>query len=139
MDQEFAIARKMLCLGNRMVNNRSADIETLELTPVQAESLHYFHDNPGGNAAGLKSWLKVSHQAARALVERMRTKGFLRVDDSDSDGRSRAVYLSERGEEAYAAIEKYGHRMGLTMLEGFSAEEKKQLGTMLDRMLSATE
>ena len=49
------------------------------------------------------------------------------------------VTRDDLGEEAYAAIEKYGHRMGLAMLEGFSAEEKKQLGTMLDRMLSATE
>ena len=124
---EFEIERMILKIGNQLNYMRDIDLEQKNLTPVQSETMLYFGTNEGATASGLKDHLKITHQAARNIVERLKQKNYLYTVVSKNDGRANAVFLTEEGKKMYSSLKENGNRAGKALLAGFSDEEKKQL------------
>ena len=93
----------------------------------------YFGTNEGATASGLKDHLKITHQAARNIVERLKQKNYLYTVISKYDGRANAVFLTEEGKCMFSSLKENGNRAGNTLLEGFSDEEKKQMLELIRR------
>ena len=136
MNTEFIITRKILNLGNRIVNLRSTRLQSFGLTAGQSETLQYFHNCPGHTASDLKDHLHISHQAARNMVDRLRSKQMLTLLPSKEDARQKEIYLTKDGEAVYRALTQDGTNVGHSLLSGFSEEEQNQFSAYLDRIIS---
>ena len=124
---EFEIERTILKLGNQLNYMRDIDLEQKNLTVAQSETMLYFGANEGSTAADLKEHLKITHQAARNIVERLKAKHYLYTVVSDKDKRANAVFLTEVGKKMLFSLKESGNRAGNVLLDGFSEEEKGQL------------
>lgn len=135
-DKDFQIERNILKIGNQIINQRTDDLKSYNLTSNQSETLLFFDQNRGAILLDLKEYLKISHQAARNIVERMKDKGLLYVAVSDTDGRARKVYLTEKGREICLKLKSRASYIGSNLLAGFTDQEKDQLAGFLDRILN---
>lgn len=133
-DLDFILQRKILKLGNKLVNTRNVDLKTHDLTPNQSETLLYFDAHPGEVIVNLKDYLEISHQAARNMVARMKLKSLLYVTVSATDARARQVYLTAKGQTICAQLKANGTSVGHTILSQLSASERQQLAHLLDKI-----
>lgn len=136
-DKEFLIERTILKIGNQLLNGRREDLKEFNLTSNQSETLLFFDRHPDAMIYDLKVYMKISHQAARNLVERMKEKDLLEVTVSDTDSRARKVRLSKKGEKICRALKKKGTDVGGSLLKPLSDEEKKQLSVILEKIVKA--
>ena len=97
MEVEYVLARKILQLANQIIRNRNEDLKGLGLTAEQADALRFFQGSSNRSAVDLKEHLGISHQAARAIVERMVAKDLLMTKISQTDARYKEVSLTEKG------------------------------------------
>ena len=125
-DKNFIIERQILRIGNKISNGRDKD-----LTANQSEALLYFDNCPGRSIIDLKEHLRITHQAARNIVERMKRKELLYVVISEEDGRFKQVYLTEKGRTTCDDLKHLGTNVGCQLLKGLSEEEKDQLLSLL--------
>ena len=135
MDQDFIIERKIIKIGSHMLNTRSEDLKKFNLTSNQSDSLLFFAQNEGALALNLKDHLKISHQAARNIVERMKAKDLLYIKVSPVDGRARQVFLTPKGKQLYEKLQKGGANLGKNVMSRLSEQEKEQLSGILDKIL----
>ncbi|MZK51438.1 MarR family winged helix-turn-helix transcriptional regulator [Clostridium beijerinckii] len=134
MNKEFVITRKILKLGNQLINTRNEDFHFHDITAEQSETLQFFDVHKGSSASDLKKYLGVSHQAARNIIERMKKKELLYVEVSEEDARARLVYLTEKGQKVCKALKRDGTNMGQRLLNGLDSNERKQLLEMIEKM-----
>lgn len=134
-DKDFQIERNILKIGNQIINQRTDDLKLYNLTSNQSETLLFFDRNPGAIVLDLKDHLKISHQAARNIITRMKEKGLLYASVSDTDGRARQICLTEKGEEVCQQLKQKASHIGGNLLCGFSEEEKHLLSVFLDRIM----
>ena len=118
-----------------MLNTRSEDLKKLDLTSNQSETLLFFAQNEGALVLDLKEHLKISHQAARNIVERMKEKDLLYVTVSPEDKRARQVFLTEKGRQVHRKQKEGGTNLGRDVLSHLTAQEKEQLSDILDKIL----
>ena len=85
MQSTYILSRKIQQLSNTITQRRNRDLKKLGLTADQADALLFFHAHPESAAADLKTHLGITHQAARAIVERMVNKGLLITHVSSHD------------------------------------------------------
>lgn len=123
-EYEFEIVRGILKLGNKLNYIRDNDLEKRKLTAVQSETMLFFGVNEGANVSELKDYLKISHQAARNILERLKNKNYLYTTVSEKDKRSNSVFLTEEGKILYDSLKATGSKEGSSLLDGFSNEEK---------------
>lgn len=133
-DLDFILQRKILKLGNKLVNTRNVDLKTHDLTPNQSETLLYFDAHPGEVIVNLKDYLEISHQAARNIIERMKLKSLLYVTVSAADARARQVYLTAKGQTICDQLKVNGTSVGHTILSQLSVSERQQLAHLLDKI-----
>ncbi len=130
-DKNFIIERQILRIGNKISNGRDKDLIPFDLTANQSEALLYFDNCPGRSIIDLKEHLRITHQAARNLVERMKRKELLYVVVSEEDGRFKQVYLTEKGRTTCHDLKHLSTNVGCQLLKGLSEEEKDQLLSLL--------
>jgi len=130
----FKTGRRILKIGNRLNYMRTIDLEQKKLTPAQSDTMIYFASNEGMSAADLAKHLEITHQAARNIVERLKSKNYLYTAASKNDGRVNSVYLTEDGKKIYALLKETGGKVGDVLLQGFSEAEKEQLFSFLERI-----
>ena len=139
MTDDFHLMRKVTRVSNLATNLRVARLRRLELTRTQSEVILFVHGHPGVNISSLKDHLGVSHQAAQALVTRMRQKGILQTEVSSTDSRCVTIKLTQLGEETHEEILKDGADAGSSVTAGMTSVEKGTLETLLDKLLSNLE
>lgn len=139
MTDDFLLMRKVTRASNLATNLRVTRLRQLELTRTQSETILFVHGHPGENISSLKDHLGVSHQAAQALVARMRQKGLLQTETSSTDSRCVTVKLTQLGEETHAAILRDGADAWSSITAGMTDAEKDTLEALLDKLLSNLE
>ena len=130
-DIEFQIERKILKIGNALLNTRSADLKKYDLTPVQSETLLFYVSNPGASILDLKEYLDISHQAARNLIERLKVKNLVYAETSSEDARYKKIYLTELGENNCDKLTWMGSHVGQNLLRDVSETERQELLRLL--------
>ncbi len=88
---------------------------------------------------GLAPGAIAQHLGVRAptitkTINRLASQGFVEKRGSDSDGRKAEIYLTPKGREVGAAIEKANRQMDRTLAADMSGKEIKALLKLLRRM-----
>lgn len=123
---DFKIERLLLKSGSALNNSRLNDLKRYDLTPSQSEAILFFADN-NRNIKDLAEYLKITHQAARKLVQKLKDKGILATEMSKEDKRSVVVNLTDDGLKLCAKLKENGASVGGLLLSGLSEMEKKHL------------
>lgn len=131
---DFKIERLVLKTGNAINNIRINDLKVNDLTPAQSETILYYSDHGGSNIKDLSTHLKVTHQAARKLVDKLKSKGILTSSVSPDDRRFARVHLTDSGSQLCDRLKESGTLTGENILLGFSADEKHTLLKYLQRI-----
>ncbi len=131
---DFVIGRLLMKAGNALNNIRLDDLKKYNLTLSQSETILYFANNDGKNIKDLALHLRVTHQAARKLVDKLKEKDILSTTVSKNDKRSVQVFLTEKGEKLYTILKNNVTATGEILFKGFSEEEKEQLLEQFKRM-----
>lgn len=132
--KEFIIERLILKTGNAINNIRTNDLEENGLTPAQSETVLFYSARPGASIKDLSMHLKITHQAARKLVEKLKIKGILEALVSDADKRYASIYLTGDGKKLCRKLKNSGADTGETILRGFSEKEKDDLLKLIQRI-----
>lgn len=136
-DQEYLqLARKVQMIGRLMKANRDLDLESIGLTSSQSDAMIFIRSSPGCTINDLRAFLGVSHQAASALVDRMRNRGLLETMVLDGDRRSRVIIMTDAGKDLVSGIEQLGAKAGRNITGGMTEEEAEKLSESLDVMMS---
>lgn len=133
-DIDFIIGRKILKIGSQLNYVRDEYLCKKNITSAQSDTLLFYHCNQGKCISDLKDYLQVSHQAARKLVDKLRTKGYLYLVPSNKDARVSEVFLTDMGLEICTNLINYGTRGGAALLKDFSTAEKEKLLFFLMRI-----
>ena len=139
MESSYFLSRKIQQLSHRITQRRNQDLKALGLTAEQADALLFFHSHPESAAADLKTHLGVTHQAARAIVERMVNKCLLTTRVSPHDARYKTVMLTAQGEELYDLMQRNCTDFGDVLLDHISAEDRDTLLTLITQALNNLE
>ena len=131
---EFRIERLILKAGNALNNIRTKDLSDNNLTSVQSETILFYAANEGSNIKDLAAHLKITHQAARKLVVKLKEKGILETEISAGDRRNTCIRLTEGGSALCGKLKKKGTSNGEILLKGFSDNEKQLLAEYLVRI-----
>lgn len=135
MEFESILARKILQLANQIIRNRNEDLRKLGITTEQADTLLFFQNNNNQSAVDLKMHLGVTHQAARAIIERMVTKGLLQTEISQTDARYRDVSLTSYGLELLNAMQTNCTHIGNRLLSHMNDEDKEKFTVLISQAL----
>ena len=139
MDISYILTRKIQQLSHRIVLRRNKDLKSMGLTAEQADTLLFFHAHSGSSASDLRCSLGVTHQAARALVQRMADKGLLCVTPSPRDAWYKLIALTAEGEELYETMQRNCTNFGDRLLEHIPADDREKLLAMISQALDNME
>lgn len=131
---DFRLERLILKIGNTINYIRDEDLVKNNLTSAQSETILFYSDNPGKSIKELALHLKISHQAARKLVDKLKSKNILESLMSTEDKRYSKVYLTEFGAELCGLLKQKGTLTGENMLNGFSERDKTELYHLLQKI-----
>lgn len=131
---DFRLERLILKIGNTINYIRDEDLVKNNLTSAQSETILFYSDNPGKSIKELALHLKISHQAARKLVDKLKSKNILESLMSTEDKRYSKVYLTEFGAELCGLLKQKGTLTGENMLNGFSERDKAKLYNFLQKI-----
>ena len=135
MQSTYILSRKIQQLSNPITQRRNRDLKKLGLTADQADALLFFHAHPESAAADLKTHLGVTHQAARAIVERMVNKSLLTTRISPHDARYKTVTLTAQGEELHETMQRNCTDFGDVLLDHISAADRDTLLALITHTL----
>ena len=135
MQSTYILSRKIQQLSNTITQRRNRDLKKLDLTADQADALLFFHAHPESAAADLKTHLGVTHQAARAIVERMVNKSLLTTRISTHDARYKTVTLTAQGEELHETMQRNCTDFGDVLLDHISAADRDTLLALITHTL----
>lgn len=135
MQSTYILSRKIQQLSNTITQRRNRDLKKLDLTADQVDALLFFHAHPESAAADLKTHLGVTHQAARAIVERMVNKSLLTTRISPHDARYKTVTLTAQGEELYETMQRNCTDFGDVLLDHISAADRDTLLALITQTL----
>ncbi len=82
----------------------------------------------------IETFMGVSHATVKGLVNRLEEKGYVRTAFDDADGRVKNVYLTEAVERDKTKVRSLLQKIERRVMSGFSADEKRTLRGMLERM-----
>lgn len=133
-DQDFTLERQILKLGHQLITRRSVDLKRHQLTASQSETLLYVDAHPKADIADLKAYLKISHQAARKLIERMKAKALLDTCTASEDRRAKHIFLTEHGRQLCRELKANGSQVGRTIFNQLSSTQKRELAALLDKI-----
>ena len=138
MDISYILTRKIQQLSHRIVLRRNEDLKSMGLTAEQADTLLFFHAHSAAPPPTTVQ-LGVTHQAARALVQRMADKGLLCVTPSPRDARYKLIALTAEGEELYETMQHNCTNFGDRLLEHIPADDREKLLAMISQALDNME
>lgn len=136
MESTYLLSRRIQQLSHAITQRRNQDLKQLGLTAEQADALLFFHAHPESAAADLKIHLGVTHQAARAIVERMVNKGLLTTCVSPHDARYKTVTLTAQGEELHETMQRNCADFGDVLLDRISADDRDTLFALITQTLN---
>ena len=135
MQSTYILSRKIQQLSNTITQRRNLEHKKHSMTSDQADALLFIHAHPESAAADLKTHLGITHQAARAIVERMVNKGLLITHVSSHDARYKTVTLTAQGEELHETMHRNCTDFGDVLLDHISAEERDTLLKLITQTL----
>lgn len=109
----------------------------MELTAAQGHIMGFLsHHKEPACASDIAAAFQLSHPTVSGLLSRLEKKGFIEFRRDELDGRARRIYLLPKGLESVRRIEETILLNEQRLVQGFSEEEKKQFGLLLNRSIA---
>ncbi|WP_427967186.1 MarR family winged helix-turn-helix transcriptional regulator [Altererythrobacter sp.] len=128
-------------LGYRLADNsrllrRLFDdrVRSLGLTAAQARLLLSLHREPGKNQAFYAEKLEIEPITLTRIVDRMEDAGWVERKPDPSDRRARMVQLTTKSHNIVSQLRDKVENMFEEVLDGFSEDDRRLLGSLLDRI-----
>jgi len=120
----------------RLCGKRFDDLakSSLDLTRAQCRALAYLSHYGDVNQARLADLLEVTPISAGRLLDRMEEGGWIERLADPLDRRARQVRLTPKAEQALNQARRVGDEIAAEALNGLSAQEAKQLISLLQRV-----
>jgi len=128
---DFKIERLILKAGNTLNTIRTDDLRQNNLTPAQSEAILFYCDNGGKSIKDLAAHLKITHQAASKLTEKLKEKNILTAHPAEEDKRFFSIFLTDCGQELCSKLKEKGSIIGNSILDNISDQEKELLLTLM--------
>jgi MarR family transcriptional regulator, organic hydroperoxide resistance regulator len=109
-------------------------IDRAGVTTAQAAALAVVHDQPGVSQRGLAHALHQAEPSITTLVRRLTTAGLVDRRVAPSDGRARALVLTEKGAAALTSAESAFAEINERIDALLTAEEVRQVADLLRRI-----
>lgn len=117
-----------------MKKNYSLFKET-NLSMVQFHGLAYLFENPGCSLKELAERFSITNPSANDLVEKLVNLKLVKREDDKKDRRIIHLYLTDKGKNLIKKIMKEKNNCFSILIKKLSFEEKKQLLTILKKLL----
>ncbi len=113
-------------------------VQEMELTSAQLFVLHYIIRNSDRDVyqKDIEKHFELSHATVAGIIARLESKGFLISIPSERDKRFKRLCATEKAMCCDQQMGKNIEQIEQLILNGFSAEETKQLHLYLDRILA---
>ena len=133
LDQRFGF---LISDVGRLCGKRFDDLakSSLDLTRAQCRALAYLSHYGDVNQARLADLLEVAPISAGRLLDRMEEGGWIERLADPLDRRARQVRLTPKAEQALNQARRVGDEIAAEALNGLSAQEAKQLISLLQRV-----
>jgi|WetSurMetagenome_2_1015567.scaffolds.fasta_scaffold331306_2 MarR family transcriptional regulator, repressor for mepA len=129
---------KLKLINEALIASVDADLKSSRLTFSQINILSYLQDECEGKAVNLKSienYFQLTHPTVIGIVSRLEEKGFVTTENDSDDKRCKLVSVSISASETWKIVKKHRQKMDSILQKNMSEKEKKQLNTLLDRVL----
>ena len=105
-----------------------------ELGAGQQFFMHRIARYPGLSMAELARMGYYDNCTATRAVKRLAEAGYVRLEPDKKDGRIKRLYATEKADKLLQSIREMRSDWYEVVTEGFTEEEKKMLGGMLERV-----
>ena len=121
-------------IGSHAASRFAARLADLELIPAQAGVLRILAATPAITQQALATALGTLPSRLVAIIDELESKGLLQRGARESDRRSYALHLTEKGISTLQAIGKVAREHQHSLLAALSQEEQTALADLLQRV-----
>ena len=121
-------------LGAHAASKFAERLAVMELMPAHAGIFRILAASPAITQQALAIALGTLPSRLVAIVDELESKGFLERRPHESDRRSYALHLTEKGQSTLHAIGTIAREHQQTLLEALSEEEQRALSVLLKRV-----
>ena len=130
-----SFASYILCLRKEFLEYTSSQLSQIGLSPGLLYFLLYLGKHPGCTPGQLAKALSMDAGHTARSIGRLEQGGFLLQEQKPEDRRSRSLYLTEQGEEAFLLCRKLFSMWDQKALGGLTLEEKETLMKLLEKTM----
>ena len=131
----LALARRFLQICNAVAAQSFAEVQ---LVPLEFAAMAYLNGDvgePGIDQATLAARMGIDRNSVSQLVAGLQLKGLLETRINAQDRRSRALWLSRRGETLYLRLQPTSYADQLDILNPLSPSEREKFLDLLVRVI----
>jgi len=114
-------------------------LRELGITPIQQTILRVISREDGLDQISIASRAKLDTSTVRDVLNRLAGKNLIKRERSDQDARMRLTYITDLGRNLLARAEPLTSQASQTLLASLNVEERKQLLSMMSRIVAAHE
>ena len=112
-------------------------LEEQELTSAQGHIMGYLsRQKEPPCPRDIEEAFHLSHPTVSGLLSRLEQKGFIRQYPDPADRRYKRIYLEEKGLQCHDTMHRIIRENEDRLVQGFSAEEKEQFASYLQRAIA---
>ena len=126
----FLLSRAAGVLKNRF----HSVLRGYEITPEQMAVMLCLSEKQGISPSILSEVIAKDKPNTVRIVEKIRQKGFITIQENPEDRRSYLVYLAEKGAALQESVIPIADKLIEQALKDFDSEEVEQFKVFLDRM-----
>lgn len=107
------------------------------LTAAQYRVLKYLYSRPNKTAriVDVEKECSITHPTALGILDNLSKKGFAEKIVNPDDSRSKVIALTKKAGDMQSELEGVGEQLEKTTTKNLTAEEKKKLLNLLQKML----
>lgn len=116
----------------------AARLADLELRPQQGAVLMAIAQSEEGRLTPrqIAEAIDTDAPTTSGLLERLQRDGWVRSEPNPHDGRSRLIFLAEKGQAVMPSVIEAAHSVSHEVTSGMTSREVLLLGQLLDRMVA---
>lgn len=131
----LALARRFLQICNAVAAQSFAEVQLVALEFAAMAYLNGDVGEPGIDQASLAARMGIDRNSASQLVAGLQAKGLLETRINAEDRRSRALWLTRRGEKLYLRLQPIAYADQLGILNPLKPSERERFLDLLVRVI----
>lgn len=138
-EQEHRLVNLLIATDKNLKRTIEKRAEGTGVYRSQHRLLMILGRNPDISQTMLAEKLEISPAAVTVSLKKLEKSGYIARQCSEDDNRINRVVITEKGQDVIEQSINYFKEMERAFFEGFSEEEKNQLGKMLERIAENSE